>query len=118
VNVQPVATDVADDGNLAAVVSGPPEQVTMIDAAFGKVSNVVVLADGGAPATAAAQGRDIWIANPAARTLDRLSPPYTAVAAPGPPPRAPRAVSAPGAPRSAARGPRRAPPAPRPPPLP
>jgi streptogramin lyase len=80
VNVQPAATDVADDGNLAAVVSGPPEQVTMVDAAYGKVSNVVVLPAGGAPATAAVQGRDIWIANPAARTLDRVSPPYTAVA--------------------------------------
>lgn len=80
VAVQAAATDVADDGNLAAVVSGPPEQVTMIDAAYGKVSNVVVLPGGHSAATVAVQGRDIWIANPAARTLDRLGPPYTAVA--------------------------------------
>jgi len=80
VPVKAAATDVADDGNLAAVVSGPPEQVTMIDGAFGKVGSVVVLPGGRSAATVAVQGRDIWIANPAAHTLDRLGPPYTAVA--------------------------------------
>jgi streptogramin lyase len=80
VPVHGVATDVADDGNLAAVVSGPPHQVTMIDAAYGKVSNVVLLPGRGGAATVAVLGRDIWIANPSAHTLDRLSPPYTAVA--------------------------------------
>ena len=52
----------------------------MIDAAYGKVSNVVALPGGRFAAGVAVQGRDIWVANPAARTLDRLSPPYTAVA--------------------------------------
>jgi len=80
VSVPAEAADVADGGNLAAVVSGPPEQVTMIDAAYGKVSNVVALPGGRFAAGVAVQGRDIWVANPAARTLDRLSPPYTAVA--------------------------------------
>ena len=75
VSVPAAAADVADDGNLAAVVSGPPEQVTMIDAAYGKVSNVVALPGGRIAAGVAVQGRDIWVANPAARTL---VPPRTA----------------------------------------
>jgi YVTN family beta-propeller protein len=94
VDVHPAATDVADDGNLAAVVSGPPEQVTMIDGAYGKISNVVRLPDGGSAATAAVYGRDIWIANPAARTLERLGPPYTAVVARVQLPRSSRLVAA------------------------
>jgi YVTN family beta-propeller protein len=80
VDVHPAATDVGDDGNLAAVVSGPPEQVTMIDAAYGKVGNVVRLPHGGPAATVAVYGRDIWIANPSAHTVERLGPPYSAVA--------------------------------------
>jgi tRNA A-37 threonylcarbamoyl transferase component Bud32/streptogramin lyase len=78
VRVAGTPTDVADDGDLAAVVSGPPETVTMIDAGFGRVSDVVAVPRGGAPATAVAFGRDIWIANPSARRLDLLDPPYTA----------------------------------------
>jgi predicted Ser/Thr protein kinase len=80
VDVTGSATDVADDGNLAAVVSGPPARVSMIDAAYGKISNVIPLPNGGSAATATVQGRDIWVANPSANTLDRVGPPYTAVA--------------------------------------
>jgi YVTN family beta-propeller protein len=96
VDVRASATDVADDGNLAAVVSGPPEQVTMIDAAYGKLSNVIRVPGGGSAATAAVYGRDIWIANPSARTLERLGPPYTAVAGRVPLPGSPRFLAASG----------------------
>lgn len=76
-------TGVADVGSLAAVVTGPPRTaVTMIDAQFGKISNVVRLS--GRPiaaASAIAYGRDIWVANPNVHALQRLDPPYTGVAA-------------------------------------
>jgi YVTN family beta-propeller protein len=93
VNVQGTPTDVANVGDLAAVVSGPPERVTMIDAEFGQISNVVEVPAGGASATAVAFGRDVWIANPSARRLERLDPPYTAVAARVPLPGSPRLVA-------------------------
>jgi tRNA A-37 threonylcarbamoyl transferase component Bud32/DNA-binding beta-propeller fold protein YncE len=80
VDVHGAATDVADDGNLAAIVSGPPPRVTMIDAAYGMISNVILLPGAGSPATATVQGPDIWVANPGPHTLDRLGPPYTSVA--------------------------------------
>jgi DNA-binding beta-propeller fold protein YncE len=83
IRVRGTPSDVADIGDLAAVVSGPPHAVTMIDAQFGRISGSVPL---GSPAfsksgTAVAYGRDIWVANPGARELDRLDPPYTRVAA-------------------------------------
>jgi YVTN family beta-propeller protein len=80
VRVQGRPTDVADVGDLAAVVSGPPERVTMIDAGFGQISNSFVISRARASATAVAFGRDVWVANPTARTLERLGPPYTGVA--------------------------------------
>ena len=95
VRVNGPPTDVANVGDLAAVVSGPPERVTMVDAEFGQISNVVEVPDGRTPATAVAFGRDVWIANPSGRSLDRLDPPYTAIAA---------TVALPGPPRLVARG--------------
>jgi YVTN family beta-propeller protein len=80
VRVQGRPTDVANVGDLAAVVSGPPERVTMIDAGFGQISNSFVISDARASATAVAFGRDVWVANPTPLTLDRLDPPYTGVA--------------------------------------
>ena len=80
VDVRGTPSDVADVGGLAAVVSGPPEEVTMVDAQFGQVSGVVDLPDGRAPATAVAFGRDVWVANPSGRVVNLLDPPYTAVA--------------------------------------
>jgi predicted Ser/Thr protein kinase len=93
VHVQGTPTDVANVGDLAAVVSGPPERVTMVDAEFGQISNVVDVPAGRAPATAVAFGRDVWIANPGGRRLERLDPPYTAVAATVPLPGAPRLIA-------------------------
>jgi len=81
VRVTGTPSDVADVGDLAAVVSGPPEQVTIVDAQFGQISGVVDLPGAGVPATAEAFGRDVWVANPSGRRLDLLSPPYSAVAA-------------------------------------
>jgi YVTN family beta-propeller protein len=52
----------------------------MIDAGFGQISDSFVISGAQAPATAVAFGRDIWVANPTARALDRLEPPYTGVA--------------------------------------
>jgi YVTN family beta-propeller protein len=92
--VQGRPTDVANVGDLAAVVSGPPERVTMIDAGFGQISNSFVMSGARASATAVAFGRDVWVANPAARTLERLEPPYTGVAATVRLPGVPRLVAA------------------------
>ena len=84
-NVHPVPiegtpSDVADVGTLAAVVSGPPAHVTVIDAQFGRISGTISLPRGrGAAATAVAFGPDVWVANPAAHALHRLQPPYTGV---------------------------------------
>jgi Protein kinase domain len=82
VRVRGTPTDVADVGELAAVVSGPPGAVTVIDAQFGRVSGSVPLPSSGSSSTgtAVAYGRDIWVANPGARQLARLDPPYTQVA--------------------------------------
>ena len=81
IRVRGTPSDVADVGNLAAVVSGPPGMVTMIDAQFGRASGSVPLPNAGASKGAAvAFGRDIWVANPGAHALDRLGPPYTHVA--------------------------------------
>ena len=79
VHVHGAASDVADDGDLAAVVSGPPEQVTMVDAGTGVVGNVVKLPAGHTAGSAVAYGRDVWVANPSARAVDRIGPPYTGV---------------------------------------
>jgi hypothetical protein len=95
VRVQGTPSDVANVGDLAAVVSGPPERVTIVDAQFGQISGVVDVPLGRAPGTAVAFGRDVWVANPNGRRLDLLSPPYTAVAT---------SVSVPGAPRLVAAG--------------
>jgi YVTN family beta-propeller protein len=92
--VQGRPTDVANVGDLAAVVSGPPERVTMIDAGFGQISNSFAISGARASATAVAFGRDVWVANPAARTLERLEPPYTGVAATVRLPGVPRLVAA------------------------
>jgi YVTN family beta-propeller protein len=81
VRVTGTPSDVADVGDLAAVVSGPPEHVTIVDAQFGQISGVVDVPGEGVPATADAFGRDVWVANPSGRRLDLLSPPYSAVAA-------------------------------------
>jgi serine/threonine-protein kinase len=80
IRVRGTPSDVADVGDLAAVVSGPPAQVTIVDAGFGQISDRVALPEAGAAATAVAFGRDVWVANPRGRTLDLLDPPYTAVA--------------------------------------
>jgi Protein kinase domain len=81
VRIAGTPTDVADVGALAAVVSGPPERVTIIDSQFGQISGVVDVSAPGlaAPATAVAFGRDVWVANPAGRRLDLLPTPYRAV---------------------------------------
>jgi tRNA A-37 threonylcarbamoyl transferase component Bud32 len=94
VRVGGTPSDVADVGTLAAVVSGPPERVTMIDAAVGQISNFVDLPRGQASATAVVFGRDVWIANPTGRSLDLLAPPYTAITAAVPLPGSPRLVAA------------------------
>jgi YVTN family beta-propeller protein len=94
VRVLGTPNDVANVGEIAAVVSGPPEQVTMIDAQFGQISGVVEVPGGRLPATAVAFGRDVWVANPSGRRLDLLAPPYTGIAASLPLPRAPRLVAA------------------------
>jgi tRNA A-37 threonylcarbamoyl transferase component Bud32 len=81
VDVAGTPIDVADDGNLAAVVTGPYNaSVAFVDAGFGEISNVVRLpGERGSSGSAVAFGRDVWIANPGAHELDRLSPPYTTV---------------------------------------
>jgi tRNA A-37 threonylcarbamoyl transferase component Bud32/DNA-binding beta-propeller fold protein YncE len=95
IRVSGAPSDVADVGDLAAVVSGPPEAVTMIDAQFGRAGAAVALPGAGATrGTAVAFGRDVWVSNPAARALDRLQPPYTGVAAEIPLGGRPRLVAA------------------------
>jgi len=94
VQVAGIPSDVADVGQLAAVVSGPPEQVTMVDAQFGQSSGVVELPAGRTPGTAVAFGRDVWVANPGGRSLALLGPPYTAVSESVPLGGAPRLVAA------------------------
>jgi YVTN family beta-propeller protein len=94
IHVRGTPSDVADVGDLAAVVSGPPERVTIIDAGFGQVSNFVELPGGHASATAVVYGRDVWIANPNGRSLNLLAPPYTGIAGAVPLPGSPRLVAA------------------------
>jgi YVTN family beta-propeller protein len=94
VHVRGTPSDVANVGDLAAVVSGPPEQVTMVDAGFGQISDVVRLPGARIPATAVALGRDIWIADPTGHRLALVDPPYTAVSSAIPLPDAPRLVAA------------------------
>jgi tRNA A-37 threonylcarbamoyl transferase component Bud32/streptogramin lyase len=81
IDVEGTPLDVADDGNLAAIVAGPADpSVSFVDAAFGAISNVVQLpGERASSGSAVALGRDVWIANPGARELDRLSPPYTSI---------------------------------------
>jgi Protein kinase domain len=94
VRVRGASSDVANVGELAAVVSGPPEQVTMIDAQFGQISGVVKVAGARTPGTAVAFGRDVWVTNPLGRRLELLDPPYTAISASVPLPGRPRFVAA------------------------
>jgi tRNA A-37 threonylcarbamoyl transferase component Bud32 len=74
--------DISHVGALATVVIGPPNNtVTVIDAAYAGISDVIALP--GAPsasATVTAYGRDVWIANPGAHELERVEPPYTGIA--------------------------------------
>ena len=95
VRVAATPSDVADVGDLAAVVSGPPEQVTMIDAQFGQISGVVRVPGARVPATAVAFGRDVWVVNPSGSSLELFAPPYTGVSA---------SVALPGTPRLVAAG--------------
>jgi YVTN family beta-propeller protein len=81
IRVRGVPGDVADVGNLAAVVGAAPRTtVTMIDAATGTPATPLSV-PGGASASpvATAWGGDVWIANPNAHELDRLSTPYTRI---------------------------------------
>jgi YVTN family beta-propeller protein len=82
IRVQGAPWDVADVGNLAAVVTRPPRStVAMIDAQFGRISNVVSLPV--APrlaASATAYGPTVWIANPNTHALEWLEAPYTHLA--------------------------------------
>ena len=94
VRVAGTPSDVADVGDLAAVVSGPPERVTVVDAQFGQVSGVVELPAGRTPGTAIAFARDVWVANPGGRSLALLGPPYTGISASVPVAGAPRLVAA------------------------
>ena len=94
VHVGGTPSDVADVGDLAAVVSGSPERVTMIDAQFGQISGFVEVPGARAPATAVAYGRDIWVANPGGRSLALVGPPYTGVTGSVRLPAAPRMVAA------------------------
>jgi hypothetical protein len=79
VRIAGTPSDVANLGDLAAVVSGPPARVTIVDSQYGQISGVVALPGGRTPATAVAFGRDVWVANPEGRGLDLLAPSYTAV---------------------------------------
>jgi YVTN family beta-propeller protein len=94
VRVHGTPSDVANVGDLAAVVSGPPEQVTMVDAQFGQISGVVTVPGARGPVTAVAFGRDVWVVNPSGYRLELLDPPYTAIGASVPLPGAPRLIAA------------------------
>jgi hypothetical protein len=94
VRVRGTPSDVANLGDLAVVVSGPPEQVTIVDAQYGQISGVVEFPRARVPATAVAFGRDVWVANPSRRALELLGPPYTAVTESVPLPGAPELVAA------------------------
>jgi predicted Ser/Thr protein kinase len=86
-------SDVADVGTLAAVVSGPPEHVTMVDAAYGQISGTIAVPDGGRPAAAVAFGPNVWVANPRSGTVEVLSPPFTGVSTSIPMPDPPRLLA-------------------------
>jgi tRNA A-37 threonylcarbamoyl transferase component Bud32 len=96
IRLRGIPGDVADIGDLAAVVSRSPSAVTMIDAEFGQISGSVPLPGRPSSPTGAAVafGRDVWIANPGARELSRLEPPYTRVADTVPLAGRPRVVAA------------------------
>jgi tRNA A-37 threonylcarbamoyl transferase component Bud32 len=94
IQVSGTASDVANVGDLAAVVSGPPEHITMVDAGYGQVSSEVRIPRAHTSATAVAFGRDVWIANPSGRTLDLLDPPYTGISGEVRLPGRPRLVAA------------------------
>jgi YVTN family beta-propeller protein len=94
VRVRGMPSDVANVGDLAAVVSGPPEQVAMVDAQFGQISGIVEVPGARVPATAVAFGRDVWVVNPSGYRLELLDPPYTAISASVPLPGVPRLVAA------------------------
>ena len=82
IQVSGTPSDVADIGDLAAVVSGPPGEVTIIDAQFGRKSGTIRLPSSvpSPTGTAVALGTAIWVANPNGRQVDRLEPPYTQIA--------------------------------------
>jgi YVTN family beta-propeller protein len=94
IQVSGTPSDVANVGDLAAVVSGPPEHITMVDAGYGQISGTVRVPGAHASATAVAFGRDVWIANPTGRRLELLDPPYTGVSGAVPLPGTPRLVAA------------------------
>jgi serine/threonine-protein kinase len=95
IRVAGIPSDVANVGDLAAVVSGPPARVTMVDAGYGQISGTIRVPRGQASATAVAFGRDVWIANPSGHRLDLLAPPYTGVSG---------GIAVPGAPHLVAAG--------------
>ena len=76
------AGDIANVGGLAAVISGPPKNtLTIIDSAFGRISDVVALPGApAAPASVAAYGLDLWVANPNVHELELVRSPYTGIA--------------------------------------
>jgi serine/threonine-protein kinase len=79
IRVRGTPSDVADVGNLAAVVTRPPhDSVILIDAQFGQISDVVALPGPAVWApSATALGPIVWIANPNAHQLEWLGAPYT-----------------------------------------
>ena len=77
------AGDISHIGGLAVAVrqTAPKNTVTVIDASYGGISDVVALpGPASAPARVTVYGQDIWIANPNRHELDRIESPYTGVA--------------------------------------
>jgi serine/threonine protein kinase/streptogramin lyase len=81
IRVGGIPADISHIGGLATVVIGPPrERLTVIDSAFGGISDSIALP--GPPVRSAVVtsfGRDVWIANPNAGALERVEPPYTGI---------------------------------------
>jgi YVTN family beta-propeller protein len=90
VRIHGLPRDIADIGNLLAVVVGPPANTaTVLDAQFAGTTAVIRLpGEGDSPAVAAALGGTFWIANPNAHELDRIDTPYTGIGESIPLPRA------------------------------
>lgn len=74
--------DIAHVGGLAVAVRGKAKSsVTVIDATYGGISDVIALP--GAPsvsASVATYGQDVWVANPSSHELERIGSPYTGIA--------------------------------------